>query len=250
MDDRTISRWLPVLGVVAVLAVGAIAASMSSPEITNLPVPAPKTDDPTPSLRPDSGGPPAPAPDGGAAGSVLPSWIMYAAAALCGLLVVVLIGTLVWYLLRNRAPKQKPRLFVEPEPPKPMTAAAGEEVIAAVDAGLVELGDTDADPRRAVIACWVRLERAAAAAGTPRLVGDSPTELVTRLLSAHRVSRPTLEGLAEVYREARYATHPVDERSRLDAIAALRQLRAELAGIGQGGVTQEGVAQGGAAGGA
>ena len=30
------------------------------------------------------------------------------------------------------------------------------------------------DPRRAVIACWVRLEQAAAAAGTPRQVGDSP----------------------------------------------------------------------------
>jgi hypothetical protein len=106
--------------------------------------------------------------------------------------------------------------------------------MAAVEAGLVELSDTDTDPRRAVIACWVRLERAAAAAGTPRLVGDSPTELVTRLLSAHQVSRPTLEGLAEVYREARYATHPVGERSRQDALAALRQIRAELAGVGAG----------------
>jgi hypothetical protein len=231
--DRTLNRWLPVLGVVAVLAVGAVAASMSSPEITNVPLPTPGSEQPTtpvatseiqlyseqPTATPGSGG-----------GST--DWLLYITGAFCGLAVLLLVGSLVWYLMQNRTPKAKPRLFVEPEAPRPMTvAAAGDEVMAAVEAGLVELGDTDADPRRAVIACWVRLERAAAAAGTPRLVGDSPTELVTRLLSAHRVSRPTLEGFAEVYREARYATHPVGERSRQDALGALRQIRAELSGV-------------------
>ena len=37
-----------------------------------------------------------------------------------------------------------------------------------LDAGLVELDDRTTDPRTAVIACWVRLEEAAAAAGVPR----------------------------------------------------------------------------------
>ncbi|WP_432831693.1 DUF4129 domain-containing protein [Dactylosporangium sp. CA-092794] len=230
--DRTISRWLPVLGVVAVLGVGTIAASMSSPEIINLPVAAPDLDDPTPGPAATIAAPPQPVPGDYSSGYALPDWVLLAAMGVCGLIVVVLVGSLVWYLLRNRAPKQPARLFVEPEAARPMAVpAAGDEVIAAVEAGLVELGDSDADPRRAVIACWVRLERAAAAAGTPRLIGDSPTELVTRLLSAHRVSRPTLEGFADVYREARYATHPVTERSRQDAIAALRQLRAELSGV-------------------
>jgi hypothetical protein len=232
--DRTISRWLPVLGVIAVLIVGGLAASMSSPEITNVPVPTPNTARPTAAeeivLTPDVQVPPA--GDSGGRGT-LPSWLLYAAAGLCAVLAVALVGSLVWYVLRHRAPKQPPRLWVEPEAPRPMTTAeAGEEVMAAVEAGLVELSDTDTDPRRAVIACWVRLERAAAAAGTPRLVGDSPTELVTRLLSAHRVSRPTLEGFAEVYREARYATHPIGERSRQAAIAALRQIRSELSRVG------------------
>jgi hypothetical protein len=234
--DRTYSRWLPVLGVVAVLAVGAVAAALSSPEITNLPVPPLDSSSPRPILRPSGGGPDVRPQGQHGAAYTLPDWILYAAMAVCGLLAVVLIGSLVWYLLRNSTPKQKPRLFVEPQDARPMVAAnTGEEVIAAVEAGLVELTDTDTDPRRAVIACWVRLERAAAAAGTPRLTGDSPTELVTRLLAGHQVSRPTLEGLAEVYREARYATHPVDEGSRRAAIAALRQLRAELAGVEQAG---------------
>jgi hypothetical protein len=226
---------LPVLGVVAVLLVGAVAAAMSSPEVTNVPVPTPGTDTPTTAVATTeiqlySEQPLTNAGDGGGG----TDWLLYITGGFCAIVIIVLVGSLVWYLLRNRTPKAKPRLFVEQEAPRPMTTvAAGEEVMAAVEAGLVELTDTDADPRRAVIACWVRLERAAAAAGTPRLVGDSPTELVTRLLSAHQVSRPTLEGFAEVYREARYATHPVGERSRQDAIAALRQIRAELSGVGR-----------------
>ncbi len=59
-------------------------------------------------------------------------------------------------------------------------------MLAAVDAGLADLDD--GDPRAAVIACWVRLEEAAAAAGTPREPGDTPGELVLRLLAGHQVS--------------------------------------------------------------
>jgi uncharacterized membrane protein len=238
--DRTISRWLPVLAVGTVLGIGAIAASTSSPEITNLPVPPLNTTKAPPSLQATQPTAlPTVQPDASEGSSfVIPDWITYTAAVLCVLIVAGLIFSLVWYLLRNNTPQQKPRLFVEPQAAKPLVPSTGDEVIAAVDAGLVELSDTDADPRRAVIACWVRLERAAAAAGTPRLIGDSPTELVTRLLEGHQVSRRTLEGLAEVYREARYATRPVDERSRQAAIEALRQLRAELAGVVEGGAVR------------
>jgi hypothetical protein len=80
-----------------------------------------------------------------------------------------------------------------------------------------------------VIACWVRLEEAAAAAGTPRQPGDTPTDLVTRLLAEHRVSAALLARLAQVYRRARYATHSVDESMRGDARDALQRLRADLA---------------------
>ncbi|WP_432979997.1 DUF4129 domain-containing protein [Dactylosporangium sp. CA-233914] len=236
--DRTFSRWWPVLGVIAVLIVAGLAASMSSPEITRVPVPTPAvtTDTPTPTPTPQAPKAELPPAPGNEDGGGPADWFLQAMTVLCGLLIAVLVGGLVWFMLRNRTVAQKPRVYVEPERPRPMTAAtAGEEVMAAVEAGLVELSDTDTDPRRAVIACWVRLERAAAAAGTPRLVGDSPTELVTRLLGEHRVSRPTLEGFAEVYREARYATHPVGERSRQDAIAALRQIRSELSGVEIGG---------------
>jgi hypothetical protein len=101
-------------------------------------------------------------------------------------------------------------------------------VVAALDAGLIDLSDIDLDPRRAVIACWVRLEQVAAAAGTPRQPSDTPADLVTRLLSGHYVDAASLSGFAAIYREARYATHVVDEQMRGQARAALERLRAEL----------------------
>lgn len=115
------------------------------------------------------------------------------------------------------------------------------EVVAALDAGLVELDDADVDPRTAVIACWVRLEEAADAAGVARRTGDTSTDLVTRLLRGDPeagipaiVSADVLAEFAHVYRGARYATRPVDERTRDQARAALRRLRGELAAVAAG----------------
>jgi hypothetical protein len=230
--DRTYNRWLPVLAVIAVLGVAAVAAATSSPQISKLPVPPLDPTPPVPSDLPTRDAvatvEPSAVPEQ-ASSFAFPDWVTYTAGVLCVLVLVVAAGVLVWSLLRGGDPKRKARLFVEPKRPVPMTDDGGAEVIAAVEAGIVELSDTDTDPRRAVIACWVRLERAAAAAGTPRETGDSPTDLVTRLLAGHQVSRQTLEGLAFVYREARYATHPIGEQTRQGAIEALRQLRAELA---------------------
>ena len=96
----------------------------------------------------------------------------------------------------------------------------------AVEAGLVDL--EEGDPRRAVIAAWRRLEIAAADAGTARSPAETPAELTTRVLSAHAVSPVTLTRLADLYREARYSRHQVDERHRVEARRALERLRTEL----------------------
>jgi hypothetical protein len=157
----------------------------------------------------------------------IPGWASKLLSGLCVALVAAVVVLIIWMVLRERVVTRKGRLPVEEEPAVP--AADREKVLAAVDAGLSDLNDSDADPRRAVIACWVRLEAAAASAGTPRQPGDSPTDLVLRLLSAHQVSAPVLYPLADLYRLARYATHAVDTGMRDRARSALRQLRAELA---------------------
>jgi hypothetical protein len=217
-------RWVPALGVVlVVLAAAWLASVLSSTEVTQLPLPhASARPEPSISLRSRE-----PLP-GGFVGGGFPLWILVVLGVLFGIVVLVIIGAIVWALLGSVRLSKKERLLVEPAARKLQQPAGHDEVLAALDAGLVELSDTDVDPRRAVIACWVRLEHAAAGAGTPRQVGDSPTDLVVRLLSAHRVSRPVLDRFARVYHEARYATHPIGETDRQTAIAALRQLRGEL----------------------
>src|SRR5262249_46286947 len=66
------------------------------------------------------------------------------------------------------------------------------------------------------------------AAGTPRAVTDTPTDLVARLLADHQVTNETLTNLAELYRIARYSTSEVSTDMRDRARAALTQLRGEL----------------------
>lgn len=110
------------------------------------------------------------------------------------------------------------------------SAEEPEQLLAVVDAGLAELSDRDQDARRAVIGCWLKLERVAAAVGTARQPSDTATDLVVRLLRSHQVSESALTGLAETYQHARYAGHAVDEEMRQQACAALHRLHQELAG--------------------
>ncbi|PZS35780.1 MAG: DUF4129 domain-containing protein [Pseudonocardiales bacterium] len=113
------------------------------------------------------------------------------------------------------------------EPGEASSIETARRLGAAAEAGLADLDD-GTDPRRAVIAAWLRLEQAAASAGIPRRPAETPGELAERLLAAHAVSPVTLAGLAGLYREARYSRHPVDERMRSDARRALERLRREL----------------------
>lgn len=220
-------RWLPVVGVVVVLAAAWFASLFSSTDVTQLPEfpPGPshsaKGPDPDPSI-PGRAIP--------YAGIPVPTWLLWLIVGSVMIFVAVVIIALTWSFFRFWAPGKKARLLVRDGRGGALHGRAEQEqaVIKALDAGLTELSDRDTDPRRAVIACWVRLEAAAAEAGTPRDPGDSPTDLVARLLSAHRVSRPVLDRFARVYREARYATLPVGDDDRQIARDALAQMRREL----------------------
>jgi hypothetical protein len=223
-------RWLPLLAVAALLAGAFVAAVYSEPQVDIAPLPTPK-----PSTA-GAGGPSASLASAPAESEppeprkiliVIPPWVNVILTVVCVIALAVLAALLVWVVMRDTIQARGRPIEVDEGPAKPAVPRA-EEVAAALDAGLADLSDADTDPRRAVIACWVRLERAAAAAGTPRHPSDVPADYVLRLLAAHRISRPVLDRFASVYRYARYSTGPVDEGMRSIAVSALGQLRAEL----------------------
>jgi hypothetical protein len=225
MDLALLRRWWPFAAVLVLLFGTALAATRSAPQLDQITPDATPT---TPPLLPTSvpsattaGDQPAGPADG------LPGWVGTAALLLLVVLAIVGVALVIWAILRDQAKRRQRRKGRRGAAAKqgPRTA---EELVAALDAGLEELSDTDRDPRRAIIACWVRLEQAAAAAGTPRHPGDSPTDLVGRLLREQHVDAQVLAALLAVYREARYATHTVDNQMRQQAISALERLRADL----------------------
>jgi hypothetical protein len=229
-------RWWPPVAVAGLLAAAALAAGHSRLGASRVP-PASDAipyvpDYPTVSAPPSI--PVEPRRTGPATGAHVPGWVGTVAVVVLGLLVAVVVGYLLWRLLRGVG--RRVTVAVPPTGPARRSAdGTAREVVAALDAGLVDLDDTTTDPRTAVIACWVRLEQAAAAAGVPRRAGDTAADLVTRLLRGDPaagvpaiVSADVLAGFARVYREARYATHPVDAHTRDQAREALRRLRGEL----------------------
>jgi len=225
MDLAVVRRWWPLAAVLVLLFLTALAATRSAPQLDQIePDATPTTPPLLPTTQPDFSKAPQPPPE---AAQGLPEWLGTAALLLLGVISAVVAAIVIWAVLRDAA-KRRARKGRRPATTGREGPRTAEELVAALDAGLEELSDTDRDPRRAVIACWVRLEQAAAAAGTTRHPGDSPTDLVGRLLREQQVDARVLAALLEVYREARYATHTVDNQMRQQARSALERLRADL----------------------
>lgn len=97
----------------------------------------------------------------------------------------------------------------------------------------------DADCRRAVIACYARMEKSLAAAGWAREQPETPLEYLDRVLRDAKLvpsagaSSPTeraLAGLTRLYEIARFSEHAVAPGDRALAVDALRLLEAAVAG--------------------
>jgi hypothetical protein len=104
----------------------------------------------------------------------------------------------------------------------------GDALADLLDAGIEDLRSI-ADPRRAVIACYARMERLMASSGIPHLLSDTPTEFLARVLQRRSVSRESASVLTDLFERAKFSPHRVDERMREEALTALERVRGELA---------------------
>lgn len=139
------------------------------------------------------------------------------ASLLLACLVVALAGFLVTAVLLRR-----------PRPAVLVPTAPRESIAAILDEGLGALL-AEHDPRKAVIAAYVAMERAMARRGLARRPHEAPTEYLARVLGVAPGSAQDLDELVGLYEFARFSEHTVTLAMRDAAVDSVRRLRAELA---------------------
>jgi uncharacterized membrane protein YidH (DUF202 family) len=102
-----------------------------------------------------------------------------------------------------------------------------EDVSAVLDETLDDLR-AESDPRRAVIAAYVKLERVLSANGVPRRRAETEEEYLSRFLAKLDVSVQAARRLTQLFERARFSQHAVDVGMKEEAIGALEQLRDEV----------------------
>ena len=113
--------------------------------------------------------------------------------------------------------------------PAPQTAAATESLARAAELGLAEIGDFSREPREAIIACYAAMERELMQVpiAAPQDC-DTPTEVLARAVEHHALHADSATQLVDLFEEARFSPHVMNEGHRGVAVRALRLVVAEL----------------------
>jgi hypothetical protein len=114
-------------------------------------------------------------------------------------------------------------------PSRPAARNHEEEALNHAIAAGVEGLESETDPRRAVIKAYAGMEHALAEDGLPRLQSETPVEYLRRALERQSASTAATTRLTALFEQAKFSTHVIDESMRRDALAALGDLRTELA---------------------
>ena len=114
-----------------------------------------------------------------------------------------------------------------PEPPAHDGAA--ESLARAAEVGLAEIGDLSREPREAIIACYAAMERELThVPGAVPLDCDTPSEVLARAVAHHALNADSATRLVELFEEARFSPHVMNEGHRDIAVDALRLVLADL----------------------
>ncbi|ABM11029.1 MULTISPECIES: DUF4129 domain-containing protein [Mycolicibacterium] len=212
-------RWRPLLIAAAALLVWSVLMLLlmrwASPGVVDdAPPPAPGAD-----ARAETDRGPAPqTPTGDGGGSVF--------VLLAGTTILLLALSVAATLLgRRRAPAPPPPV----DPATVGTTPAEPDLARAAELGLAEMGDLSRDPRQAIIACYLAMERELEKSpGTIPQESDTPSEVLARAIERHALRADTGIELVDLFEEARFSPHVMNEGHRADAVRALRQVQHQL----------------------
>jgi uncharacterized protein DUF4129 len=207
--------WL--LLVMLLMRLGVRAPGDQSPPgspITADPGSVPTTTNPIP-RQPDSPNDPGP----NVVGYLVPPMLI--------LMALIIVGTTVASRRKRRAATSLVADGEVPEVPAP--AGAAESLARAAEVGLAEIGDLTREPREAIISCYAAMERELThVPGAVPLDCDTPSEVLARAVEHHALHPDNATQLVELFEEARFSPHVMNEGHRDTAVAALRLVLADL----------------------
>jgi hypothetical protein len=105
-----------------------------------------------------------------------------------------------------------------------------ELLVRAAEVGLAEMVDLSREPREAIIACYAAMERELA--NVPGAVPqdfDTPTEVLARAIEHHALHADNAVQLVNLFEEARFSPHVMNEGHREVAVRVLQLVLDELA---------------------
>ncbi len=170
--------------------------------------------------RLDPGSPEAPRTDSDLIG------YFYAATGL--FLTVLVAGSIVGM---RRTPNPSSSVSAPNADARPTEPDGSESLARAAQVGLAEVENPDREPRRAIIACYAAMERELA--NVPEAAPqdfDTATEVLARAVDHHALGPDSAARLVDLFDEARFSPHVMNEGHRELAVQALQRVLAEMRG--------------------
>ena len=112
----------------------------------------------------------------------------------------------------------------------PPPEVAAESLVRAAEVGLAEMADLSREPREAIIACYAAMERELAnVPGAVPQEFDTPTEVLARAVQQRALRAENAVQLVNLFEEARFSPHVMDEGHRETAVRVLELVLDEIA---------------------
>ncbi len=148
--------------------------------------------------------------------------LLIAGVSAAALILVAIAGLVVVTLSTRRAPVPEIEpVLVHPETPTTLAEVA--------EMGLAAITASGDDPRTAIIACYVAVERGLSQIrATAPLVSDTPAEVLARAFDLGALRDGSARELVTLFEEARFSPHSILEWQRMRAEQLLRIVLADL----------------------
>jgi hypothetical protein len=151
----------------------------------------------------------------------------YLGASTVLLLLVLIGGAVIASRRRRRSEASDVVVDYADEPVGP--ASRSETLARAAEKGLAEIEDLSREPREAIIACYAAMERELAhIPGSVPQDFDTATEVLARAVEQHALHANNATQLVNLFAEARFSPHVMNEQHREVAVHVLQLVLAEL----------------------